>query len=108
MNLKRASILLILAGFLIATGVSAKGRHVVVNGKRLNAQELAQADAAQCTRVPDGYYWLNVNNGAWGYAGNFRIQGFVGDGCRMVRGGGRRKSLSERGLLYTPGDLNFR
>ncbi len=108
MNLFKMLTLSILLAGLTATGVNAKGRHVVVNGKRLNAQELAQADAAQCTRVPDGFYWLNVHNGAWGYAGNFRIQGYVGDGCRRARGGARRKSLSERGLLYTPGDLNFR
>ncbi len=86
----------------------AQSRLVVINGERLNSKQLAQADAAQCTRVPNGYYWWNPKTGAWGYWGNFRIQGYVGDGCRKSRGSGRRKSLSERGLLYTPGDLNFR
>jgi hypothetical protein len=42
---------------------------------------------------------------AWGYAGNPLIQGYLGGGCAPQQ---RHKSLSERGLLYRPFDLNFR
>ncbi|MFK7963285.1 MAG: hypothetical protein AB8C46_04885 [Burkholderiaceae bacterium] len=101
-------VLSILFISLPLANVLAQERRVVINGERLNSKQLAQADAAQCTRVPNGYYWWHPKTGAWGYWGNFKIQGYVGDGCRQSNRSGRRKSLSERGLLYTPGDLNFR
>ncbi|MDB5928290.1 MAG: hypothetical protein JWN13_7226, partial [Betaproteobacteria bacterium] len=47
-------------------------------------------------------YWLNLQTGAWGYAGHARVQGVLGDACVRQQ---RRKSLSERGLLYGPGEL---
>ena len=82
-------------------------RHVYVNGQRLNTVQLATLQRMHCAWIPDGAYWINTRTGAWGYAGNGRVQGYLGDPCRQGGGGGR-KSLSERGLLYTPGDLNFR
>ena len=90
---------------LFAGSVLAQTRHVVVNGQRLSDRQIAQFDRAQCTLIPNGYYWLNAKTGAWGYAGNPVRQGWVGDYCRRTQ---RQRSLSERGLLYTPGDLNFR
>lgn len=80
--------------------VDAQGRHVVVNGQRMGPADLHQLDAASCARVPNGRYWIDMRTGVWGYEGGW-AQGRVGDYCRQSR----RKSLSERGLLYSPGEL---
>lgn len=85
--------------------VFAQMRYVVVNGQRLSDRQIAHLDRIQCTFIPNGHYWLNMRTGAWGYAGNPIRQGWLGDSCRRPQ---RHRSLSERGLLYTPGDLNFR
>jgi hypothetical protein len=34
-----------------------------------------------CAPIPDGSYWLNLNNGAWGYAGDPRPRGVLGAAC---------------------------
>jgi len=93
---------------LLASASMAQGRRqVYINGVRLNSSQLATLQSMHCAFIPDGAYWLNLRTGAWGYAGNGRVQGYLGDPCRA--GGNRgHRSLSERGLLYTPGDLNFR
>ena len=49
------------------------------------AQVLAQQ---ACTSIPDGAYWLNVQTGAWGYVGNPRAQGSLGDKCQQRTGDG--------------------
>ena len=89
------------AGLLAATAAQAE-RHVVVNGQRMNPSQIAMLDRAACATVPNGAYWLNTANGIWGYAGNPRPQGTIGDNCAQRA---RRPSLSERGLLYSPGEL---
>jgi hypothetical protein len=101
---------ILVAAVLMASASAALAgwhRQVVVNGVRLSPAQLATLDGMHCTRIPNGAYWLNTRTGAWGYAGNPWRQGFLGDPCRLS-GNGRHRSLSERGLLYTPGDLNFR
>ena len=45
--------------------------------------------------LPFGYYWLQ-NNGNWGVAGSSDVIGNIY---------GRQPSLSERGRLYSPGEL---
>jgi hypothetical protein len=45
-------------------------RHVVVNGRVMNQQALDSLDRAACQQVPNGYYWLDLSTGIWGYAGN--------------------------------------
>ena len=80
--------------------VDAQGRYVVVTGERVGPAGLRQLDAASCARVPNGRYWIDTRTGVWGYEGGW-AQGRVGDNCRQSR----RKSLSERGLLYSPGEL---
>ena len=93
---------LIVALLLLApVVVDAQGRHVVVNGERLGPAGLRRLDAASCLRVPNGRYWIDMRSGIWGYEGGW-AQGRVGDNCRNKS---RRKSLSERGLLYSPGEL---
>ena len=90
-----------LAFLLCAASATAAQRHVVVNGQRMTPQQLGRLDAAQCTAIPDGYYWLDPRTGAWGYAGNPVRQGWLGDGC-----GARHGSLSERRRLFRPGELS--
>lgn len=104
--MQRLCLALLLLAALCAGAANAQTRFVVVNGQRLNDAQIAYLDRVQCTRIPNGRYWLNTVTGAWGYEGVPIIQGYLGGAC----GGGQqqRRSLSERGLLYTPGDLNFR
>jgi hypothetical protein len=102
--MQRAVFALLLLATL-AFSAHAQTRVVVVNNQRLNDEQIARFDVIQCTRIPNGFYWLNTITGAWGYAGNPAIQGYLGSNCSPQR---RQKSLSERGLLYRPGDLNFR
>ncbi|WP_230971053.1 hypothetical protein [Nitrogeniibacter aestuarii] len=83
---------------LAGHGVAAE-RMVVVNGQRMTPAQIDMLDQAACARVPNGRYWINMSNGVWGYEGG-PPQGRVGDACRQ-----RRRSLSERGLLYSPGEL---
>jgi hypothetical protein len=73
---------------------------VIVNGERLSDIQVGALEQRACTRVPNGYYWLNFQTGAWGYAGNPRVQGVFGEFC-----GQRQKSLSERRQLYRPGEI---
>lgn len=100
----------LVAGAMLAAathGAFAAPRVVIINDVRLTTHQLAQLETRHCARIPSGRYWLDWQTGAWGFAGNPWPQGRLGDPCG--NGGQRRhRSLSERGLLYTPGDLNFR
>ena len=91
--------LLFLALLIAPLTAAAQQRYVVVNGQRLDPVGLAQLDRAACSRVPNGRYWINMRTGVWGYEGS-GPQGRVGENCRQ-----RPRSLSERGLLYSPGEL---
>jgi hypothetical protein len=103
------SIIAVVIFGLWAQTLCAAPRLVVVNGMRLTPLQLAWLESKHCAPFSDGFYWLNLQTGAWGFAGNAGRQGFIGDRCRGQRGAHQRhRSLSERGLLYTPGDLNFR
>ena len=105
MKILRSIMAVVAAGCALNAAAGPMQRHVVINGHRLTPMQIAQLQYAHCAYSPDGRYWLNMHNGAWGYAGHPWRQGFLGDPCR---GGQRQRSLSERGLLYTPGDLSFR
>jgi hypothetical protein len=106
MKLVRSIVAMLAAGCALGAAAGPMQRYVVVNGHRLTPTQIAQLQVAHCAYIPDGRYWLNMQTGAWGYAANPWQQGFLGDPCRG--GGQRHRSLSERGLLYTPNDLNFR
>jgi len=105
--MKRFCLAVLLTTSFFSGIAGAQTRFVVVNGQRLNDEQVAYLDRVQCARIPNGSYWLNLNTGAWGYAGNPFVQGYLGAACNSGSQQ-RQKSLSERGLLYTPGDLNFR
>ncbi len=87
----------------MANGAQAS-RYVVINGQRMNPRQLVAIDRMNCIRIPNGRYWFNFYTKAWGYEGNPYPQGRVGQACNRRRPR-RRKSLSERGLLYSPGEL---
>ena len=78
---------------------SALARYVVVNGERVTDADLAYLDQISCSHVPDGHYWIDMRTGIWGYPGS-AAQGHIADNCNRHRPG-----LSERGLLYSPGEL---
>jgi hypothetical protein len=68
---------------LIATSTAALAsgaRHVHVNGQHLNAQQIASLDSIAGSFVPDGFYWLNLSTGVWGYEGNPTPAGRIGGG----------------------------
>jgi hypothetical protein len=88
----------------LAVLANAQTRAVFVNGQRMTEQQIAQLESLACTAIPDGNYWVNLNSGAWGYVGNWQVQGFFGDQCN-AQARRQRKSLSERGLLYSPGEI---
>jgi hypothetical protein len=93
----------ILAGLFVmlsVTGVAYGERYIVVNGTRLNLAQIQQLERFHCGPIPNGHYWLNPNTGIWGYAGG-PPQGHISDNCYNP---GRRPSLSERGMLFSPRD----
>jgi hypothetical protein len=73
-------------------------RYVVV---RLSIPEIQYLERLHCGPVPNGRYWINLQNGIWGYEGNPRPQGYLADNCRHPQ---RRPGLSERGMLFNPSD----
>lgn len=93
---------LVVAVALAASGVVQAQRMVIVNGELLNAAQIAGLESVACTSIPDGNYWVDPGSGAWGYVGNPNLMGYVGDACGQTR---RHRSLSERGLLYGPGEI---
>lgn len=99
MNANAIFIITALITGLTATQVLA-ARYVVVNGQRLNPNQIQYLDQLSCGYVPDGRYWLDARSGIWGYE-NGGPQGHISADCNTQR----RPSLSERGLLYSPGEL---
>lgn len=86
----------------VAAATHAQTRYVVVNGQRLHPLQVAQIEALYCSPIADGRYWYDVNTGAWGYEGDARPRGRFVNRCGQQTG---RKSLSERGLLYSTQEI---
>ena len=89
-----------IAGLLMFASPAFANRSIVVNGIQLSQVEASALDAYACSYIPDGRYWL-LPNGVWGYEGVPVMMGVVGDQCYSAP----RPGLSERGLLYSPGEL---
>ena len=88
---------------LVTMAGAAHGeRWVVVNGLRMSLDQIQLLEGISCRPIPDGNYWLDTGSGIWGYADDPRPQGHIKDGCYSSQ---RRPSLSERGLLFSPGDF---
>ncbi len=98
--IRKISVVFALVLSMNLTGTAQAGRNVFVNGVRMTNDDLGILEQWHCGPFPDGNYWLNFNNGVWGYAGNAFPQGNISDNCNT-----RQPSLSERGLLYSPGEL---
>ena len=101
MNKKLITLLVGIFLTLSSTGIIYGERRVVVNGVRLNNAQIQILDQWNCGPIPNGEYWLNLNTGIWGYAGDPRPMGHISDNCYTQED---RPSLSERGLLFSPRD----
>lgn len=70
--------LLVLVLILFTSNTFAEQqRHIHINGEHLNEQMISKLDALVGSEVSDGYYWLNLQTGQWGYEGNPQVQGVV-------------------------------
>jgi hypothetical protein len=78
----------------LAVLANAQTRAVFVNGQRMTEQQIAQLESLACTAIPDGNYWVNLNSGAWGYVGNWQVQGFFGDHATHRRVASAKASAS--------------
>ena len=85
--------LLVLALAAIGDDAAAQSRRLFINGHRLSDAEAAALSQRHCAFITDGRYWMNMQTGAWGYAGNARIQGYLGDPCRQGAAGGGNAHL---------------
>lgn len=100
--MKIGMTILIICCLFSLLGVAHAERYVVVNGQRLSIPAIQYLERVHCGPVPNGRYWINMQTGIWGYEGNPRSQGHVKDNCYNSQQ--RRPSLSERGMLFSPGD----
>lgn len=82
-------LLVLLAALAAGPGSALASRIVIVNGSLMSPAALDALDRAACVRIPDGSYWMNTQNGAWGYAGDPRVQGVFGERCVSGGTGGR-------------------
>jgi hypothetical protein len=99
---------LALAAALASTAAFAQVRLVFVNGQRMTHKQIHLLEQFHCAQIPNGAYWLNLSTGAWGYVGNWNVQGYFGDPCSLPANAGarqQRQSLSERGMLYSPNEI---
>ena len=88
----------LVAGLMAALGlVAAVSVARAQDGYYINRQPapLSVAQVMAARGLPYGYYWLQAN-GNWGFEGNSDVVGNIY---------GRRPSLSERGQLYSPGEI---
>jgi hypothetical protein len=101
--MKSASAFVLVFSLVAALSNAAQAeRRVVVNGVRLSVPEIMELERIHCGPIPNGHYWLDLQTGIWGYAGDPQPQGYVTDNCYNP---GRRPSLSERGMLFSPYDF---
>lgn len=96
----RSAALVFTASMAACLPALAQTRAVIVNGQRASDSQVASLEQRACTRIPNGNYWLDPQSGAWGYAGDPRVRGVLGQACRQ-----QGKSLSERRQLYRPGEI---
>lgn len=90
----------------IAT-VTPAAAQVIVNGKMLTQNEIAQLAFYSCGPIFPGNYWLDMRTGDWGYAGSYRVEGHIRDRCggNAPRRTWKDGNLSGTGRLYSPGEL---
>jgi hypothetical protein len=97
--------LALIGGLLLILGVAevvqAQRRWVVINGSVQTSSELAVLDRYACRPIPNGSYWLDLESGRWGYAGDSRPIGPLSAACAGARGT-RRSSLSSAASSSAP------
>ena len=100
----RSSHLFLLAAAVVLIPLSAFAeRYVVVNGLWLNEAQIESLERIHCGPIANGRYWLDLNTGLFGYLGDLRPIGYITDNCGNPGTSSEpRRSLSERGLLFTP------
>src|SRR5262245_56357792 len=91
----------LIALIALAGAAQAQSRWVFVNGQRMSDAQVRELARIQCAEIPDGNYWLNAANGAWGYVGNPTVQGVLGDNCRGGGAGGGVNQDGTRGPFAT-------
>jgi hypothetical protein len=101
MNINRYPWIALTLACVAVSTAQAQSRWVFVNGQRMSDAQVQELARAQCNEIPDGNYWLNPRNGAWGYVGNLTVQGILGDGCRGGGAGGGVNQDGTRGPFAT-------
>ncbi|MGH9961457.1 MAG: hypothetical protein ACREBC_30730 [Pyrinomonadaceae bacterium] len=90
-------------GVLLASPISyayGYGSNIFINGRELTMEEAARLQMQLGTPIASGYYVVNAQTGCWANLTN------GASGCYQPQRQPRRhRSLSERGLLYSPGEL---
>ena len=75
--LQLAALLIITFGFSSSNLLAEQTRHIHINQEHLTDELIGQLDTLVGTQVADGYYWLNLQTGEWGYEDNPQVQGLV-------------------------------
>lgn len=57
--------------------VEQSERHIHVNGEHLDSQNIALLDQLTGNQTPNGYYWINMQTGEWGFENNAQVQGII-------------------------------
>ncbi len=52
-------------------------RHIHVNGEHLDSTNIELLDQLTGGLVDNGYYWLNMQTGQWGYEASDQVQGVI-------------------------------
>lgn len=76
------------------------GSNIFINGRELTMAEAGQLQMQLGTLIAPGNYVVNAQTGCWANLTN------GASGCYQPQR--RHRSLSEKGLLYSPGELLLR
>jgi len=77
MNTQALKVILLTLLMFTSSSIAEQQRHIHINGEHLSDALIKQLDSLVGNKVDDGYYWINLHTGAWGYEGNDLTQGVV-------------------------------
>lgn len=77
MNTQALKVILLTLLMFTSSSIAEQQRHIHINGEHLSDALIKQLDTLVGNKVDDGYYWINLQTGAWGYEGNDQTQGVV-------------------------------
>ncbi|MEM8793415.1 MAG: hypothetical protein AAGE80_17475 [Pseudomonadota bacterium] len=86
-----------IAAVLSSTQAAAAGS-VVINGMKLDAEQISWLEVYACGPIYPGNYWLDVETGLWGYRGVPQSAGHIRERCA----GRPSKNLRDLGPLPAP------